>query len=345
MPTYQRRNSLMRTLQQLALVEYPADQLELLLVCDGCTDGSAEMARSLDLPFRVRVLEQSNQGPAAARNLALTHAKGPLVLFLDDDVLPSQGLLAEHARAHLEAPGEDRAVIGALLPPAGAPSPWVRWELATVVRQYKEMEAGDYRPGPRQFYTGNASVPLQHLQVTGGFDIAFQRAEDVELAFRLQARGVRFVFRSEAAGLHTAERSFRSWLNAAYQYGRNDVVLGLDRGRPDMLGVIAREFWQRNPLNRTLMRRGLSANLGIRAGAHAAITVAWLAQCLGYQALSHSLCSALFNTSYWRGVSDQLGGPAAAKQLTRLGAHPAGVDWAAVSELLRPLKGDRANCA
>ena len=49
----------------------------------------------------------------------------------------------------------------------------------------------------------------QFLNV-GGFDSRFQRAEDVELAFRLRSRGVRFVFNPDANVLHYASRSSES---------------------------------------------------------------------------------------------------------------------------------------
>jgi len=339
MPTYQRRDSLLRTLHALARVEYPSDRMELVLVCDGCTDGTAEMARSLRLPFPTMVLEQPNQGPAAARNLALAHARGPMVLFLDDDVLPSPNLLAAHAEAHLEVPDQERVVIGTLMPAPSPRSPWVQWELETVVRQYQAMTAEEYRPGPRQFYTGNASVGLEYVTAVGGFDTGFKRAEDVELAFRLQARGLRFVFRPDAEGLHMADRSFLTWFRAAYQYGRNDVVLGMRRGRPDMLGAVASEFWERNPLNRRLVRLMLRARGAEQALATPFAAAAWLALCFGRRNLSHSICSALFNTSYWRGVSDELGGPDPARELIRLGERSREVDWAAVPERFRPSHG------
>ncbi|HYW23601.1 MAG TPA: glycosyltransferase, partial [Terriglobales bacterium] len=70
-PTYQRRASLERVLTALALQEWPPDSLEVLVVSDGGDDGSVEMARALALPFPSRVLEQANQGPAAARNLGV----------------------------------------------------------------------------------------------------------------------------------------------------------------------------------------------------------------------------------------------------------------------------------
>src|SRR5262249_55665905 len=88
MPTYQRREPLPSPPQARAAVESPPARLELVLVSDGSTDGSVEMARSLHLPFTLRVLEQRNQGPAAARNLGVASATGSFVLFLDDDVLP-----------------------------------------------------------------------------------------------------------------------------------------------------------------------------------------------------------------------------------------------------------------
>lgn len=320
MPTYQRRESLRRTLETLAHVDYPCERLELVVVSDGSTDGTVEMVRSLDLPFPAQVLEQPNQGPAAARNLALAHARGAIALFLDDDVLASPGLVVEHARAHVEAPDENRVVIGTLLPPATWRSPWVQWELDTVVKQYAAMDDGRYAPTPRQFYTGNASVRRERVLAAGGFDTGFRRAEDVELAFRLQRMGLTFVFRPAAAAVHLADRTLRSWLEAAHQYGRNDVVLGLRRGRPDMLEAIASEFWERSLATRLLVRGGLRVPGAERVLAPPAVVAAWLALRLGRRRLSHGLCSALFNLAYWRGVSDELGGPATARLLIQRAA-------------------------
>lgn len=321
MPTYQRRESLRRTLETLARVEYPADRMELVLVSDGSTDGSLEMARSLDLPFPLRALEQPNQGPAAARNLALANATGPFLLFLDDDVLPSPRLVAEHARAHAEAGDRDRVVIGTLLPPDTFRSPWVQWELDTGVKQYAAMRQGLYRPTPRQFYTGNASVRLEHVVAAGGFDVAFKRAEDVELAFRLHRRGLEFAFWPEASAVHMADRALGSWLRAAYQYGRNDVVMGTRRDRPDMLQAIAREFWERNPLTRATVRAGFHVPGLDRVAARPAMAAAWIALRLGRRRLSHAVCSATFSLAYWRGVSDELGAPAAARRLIQQAAQ------------------------
>ena len=62
---------------------------------------------------------------------------------------------------------------------------------------------------------GNASVARRHLLDAGGFDEAFRRAEDVELAYRLADRGLRFTFAQTPSSIHHAERSFDSWLDIA----------------------------------------------------------------------------------------------------------------------------------
>ena len=99
-PTYNRKHVLEQTLPTLFHQDFPADQFELVIVVDGSTDGTVEMLRSLKPRCALQIVEQENQGPAAARNAGLMVAGGDLVLCLDDDICCERDLIKEHALAH-----------------------------------------------------------------------------------------------------------------------------------------------------------------------------------------------------------------------------------------------------
>lgn len=305
-PTYNRLGRLRHVIAAFERQAYPSDAYEVIVISDGSTDGTDAYLETLQSTMRLRWLTQANQGPAAARNAGVRTAVGEYIVFVDDDVVPEPQLLEEHARSHREA-GREVVVLGPLLTPEGFEmAPWVRWEQEMLMKQYRAMLRGDWDATARQFYTGNASLRRSHILDAGGFDEGFRRAEDVELAYRLATNGLEFVFNIKAAGMHFADRSYRAWLDAAYSYGRNDVIFARDRNQKWLLPTIHREFLDRHFLIRSLVRMcsGRSrltrlTNLMLKLAADGATL-------LRANAIEEKAYSGLFNLQYYNGFFNEL---------------------------------------
>ncbi len=91
-PTYNRYAALRETLNSLA-AQVPATNFEVVIVDDGSTDATSEIARH-SFPFAVRYIAQENQGSAAARNNGAHHSMGDILIFIDDDMTLDPGYLA-----------------------------------------------------------------------------------------------------------------------------------------------------------------------------------------------------------------------------------------------------------
>lgn len=304
-PTYNRRERLARVLAALADQDL-TEPYEIIVVSDGSTDGTDDdlRGRSTD---GITTVFQENAGPAAARNSGVDVARGDLVVFVDDDVVASPALLRTHLEVHRRE-GDRAVVIGPMLdPPDHRMTAWVAWEQEMLAKQYAAMDRGEYTATARQFYTGNASVRTEHLRALGGFNTAFRRAEDVELAFRLAEHGLSFHYERDAVGLHYAERTYEAWRGAAYAYGRNDIVFARDLGHTWMFEFMADVHAQRrHPLR-------VVTELCVRHPRVGAVVVSGLERIVvpsptGRRArgVRYAL-SGVYGIEYGRGVADELG--------------------------------------
>ena len=83
-PVYNAGNYLEQCIDSVLCQTY--SDFEILLVDDGSTDGSGEICdRYGRQDRRVRVFHKPNGGSSAARNLALSEARGSYIIFLDSD--------------------------------------------------------------------------------------------------------------------------------------------------------------------------------------------------------------------------------------------------------------------
>lgn len=146
---------------------------EVVLVDDGSTDRTGEIARSFEA---VRYVRQENAGPAAARNEAIRHSRGPLVANFDsDDILPRSRLRVQ--AGYLLAHPEVGCVFGRQ-EWINAP-PWLT----------RDVVYGDLDGVP----LSSAMFRREVLDALGGYDGRYEPSEDMDLVIRMREAGVPFV--------------------------------------------------------------------------------------------------------------------------------------------------------
>lgn len=187
---------------------------EILVVDDGSTDDTAEVARA----HGARLIRHAMPlGPAAARNAGIRNTHGDLVLLLDADAELAAGWL-DPLLAHLADP-----LIGGVAPRVRAPGD------ATALGRYEAAAGpldlgpvgGTVRPdGPVPFVSTTALLLRRSAwEAVGGFAEELRFGEDVDLGWRLAALGRPLVYEPAVTVWHGHRPHLRGHLVNRYHYG------------------------------------------------------------------------------------------------------------------------------
>jgi GT2 family glycosyltransferase len=306
-PTHNRLPYLRECLGALARQTFPAGRMEVVVVADGCSDGTGAALAEAAYPFSLSVLSQPGSGPSTARNRGAEAARAPLLLFLDDDVVPSEGLVAAHVGAHL---GEEPTVaVGPYPLDPPRPGDFLMEVLHGYwVRKLDELASPDHRPDFRDVVSGNLSLPASLFRRVGGFAAAFTRLEDYELGVRLFDLGIRYVYVPEAHARHLETTDLARSLDTTRRAGRADVQMA--RTHPHITPELR------------LAEGDAMAALAFRAPATArglarlGLGVLSLASRLRVRAVWRPVYGRLKLLAYWKGVSEEAGSRAAWEELS-----------------------------
>jgi GT2 family glycosyltransferase len=210
-PTHDRPRTLCGTLAALRRQSLTADAFETIVVDDGSGEAARGEVRSLCAAAGVRLIEKAQGGLASARNRGADAARGEILHFLDDDVLPVPDSLAQHVASHAAEP-EPVAVVGALPFPPHVRLDAFLWYIERSghydLYRYPRKYPGGRPPMPPM--NGNSSIPRELFFRIGRYDESFRQygSEDLELGYRLARAGVRFVYNPRAVGYHDHTKDF-----------------------------------------------------------------------------------------------------------------------------------------
>jgi glycosyltransferase involved in cell wall biosynthesis len=244
-PTRNRKDVLRKTLEAYCSQSAQEEILEIFVVDDGSSDGSdSVVAQSNEgSPVPIRYLRQDHRGAAAARNLAIRAARGDLLLFTDDDVVPSATLVEEHSQWHLQNPDPCVAAVGKITwHPDVHPTPFMNWLIwAGPLLNLRECARGK-ELGFEFFYTGNLSLKAEFLRKNGIFDEDFggYGYEDLELGYRLIRKGLRLLYNPHAVGYHYKHISFADACRRAQLVAAADKVFRTKEAGVCFAEIVAR---------------------------------------------------------------------------------------------------------
>jgi glycosyltransferase involved in cell wall biosynthesis len=175
-PTRGRPQLLNRCLASLVLQRFDCERFEIIVVDDGPSDDTREVATSWAAhtegsgPRVIYIPSMGPHGPAAARNHGWRAARGAIIAFTDDDTIARTDWLKNGVCAFEN--GVDAVCGRIVMPLSGTPTDY---ELDA-----KQLESAE-------FVTANCFCRRKVLEDLGGFDERFRFAwrEDSDLHFRL----------------------------------------------------------------------------------------------------------------------------------------------------------------
>ncbi len=212
-------------------LRYP--DYEVIVVDDGSTDALPSIAAQ----YPVRLIRCENQGLSHARNLGLHAATGKVIAYLDDDACPEPDWLnfivdkLQHGGfvgvgGPNIAPVDDGDTATAVAHSPGGP---IHVLLGDTI--------AEHIPGC------NMAFITEALRLIGGFDRQFRIAgDDVDICWRLQARGWRLGFAPAAVVWHKRRNSLRAYWRQQLNYGKAEALL--ERKWPEKYNAFGHIAWR-----------------------------------------------------------------------------------------------------
>lgn len=225
---YQEEAAIGRTLQSIAWEDYPGE-LEVLVLVDGSTDRTAELAnqafKTLPFPDHVsgHVVEfPTNRGKAAVLNAGLSQARHDLIVTIDGDSRLGEDSLTKIVERLMSDPANTQAVAGAVLVANSRSSlmagmqEWDYFHGIAAVKRMQSMYHGTLvAQGAFSIYTRAAL-----LKVGGWPDCV---GEDIVLTWALLNEGYRIGYAEDAVVFTNVPTTFRRFAQQRRRWARGLV--------------------------------------------------------------------------------------------------------------------------
>lgn len=226
-PTYNRLKCLRKCLESLLSQTYPKDKFEIIVVNNGGSDKAGKIVKAIGSGYNIRYFYLiKNSGPAAARNLGLKNSDSEIVAFIDDDNVVNRCWIENIVRFHRLFP-EEGAIQGGLLNSSEKNFFGLAWKFIFDTYIEKSMVIDEENPKKRyvDVLGGNVSFKKMILEEMAGYNENLGLAEDLDLKYRLQHKGIRVLYAPEISATHFYRSNALSFIRQEFSKGRGIYYL------------------------------------------------------------------------------------------------------------------------
>jgi len=221
-PTFNRVPILLQTLHKIFSpeIDFDREKMEVIVVNDGTQDISFLLDLFAGCPLRV--IKNRGRGAASARNTGASHAQGEMLLFQDDDILPTEGYFQRHMSVCEKYPNSI-SVANCLYPEEliakVSHQPFGRYRLKYEYDWKKRLDLKGLEDGLYAIDSVASFSCIMHKSTyldLGGYNESFPYAgcEDAEFAYRARKKGYTLIFDEKNICYHNEMDRFdlSSWL-------------------------------------------------------------------------------------------------------------------------------------
>lgn len=198
-------------LESLCRLDYPRQAFEVLVVDNGSSDRTLEIARRFSSLLNLQILQKAGVPISAVRNLGAAAARGEVFAFLDADCrVPLTWLTEATALLGTERVG----VVGA--------EPLVPENTSWIPRAWLGRRPAARRGEVSSLGAANLVVRRENFFSVGGFDETLETNEDCEFCYRIRAAGLSVQESPQLAVVHLrVPRTLRDFYRKERWHGRH----------------------------------------------------------------------------------------------------------------------------
>jgi cellulose synthase/poly-beta-1,6-N-acetylglucosamine synthase-like glycosyltransferase len=196
--------------------DYPKELYELIVVDNNSDVSIQQIIQS----FNVKYVRENRKGSYFARNKGLELAQGEIAAFIDADCVADPHWLSELLEGFKDS--EIGGIGGKIL--KLKPQTWVQANAEDLAEQQLTPQYLPFHDAP-YIVTANAAYRMSVLRKLEGFDTQFQSGGDVDLAWRVQAKGFKIITTPDAVVHHAARETVRGYFKQFFNYAAGHVLL------------------------------------------------------------------------------------------------------------------------